>query len=378
MKDSGSSSFDSKCEPSTSFDSSSTSGCSSLSGFPVAVDLAKEDQLVEGEGTDEITVVDGGDCTENSLEDLEFIEEAELRLKAIWVLVRISQDKEVIHCMYTRGMVLKRGLPSKSTSNNVFSEFSTKRSKVYDNHLCFVTPKPSLKTETGKSFERWVKSLDIFKWTPRASVGDESVKCDERLLKTVDAIPAKSKRAKRLNTNPSLGSPRSSLVSETERRRENFGYSVEKLGSEGGGCSNRCLKSPQNEQVGEMLIEVNSSARECSGESSAKRKLELFTENKMDDLEKLSYVGPSVGTNACGKEEDVREKRVLPASVPGRKENAGSGEAEHDIVLSDDLYGSSDHTIRCVGDTSEEEQYDPSLEKLSILEAAEIGEMTFP
>ena len=32
----------------------------------VAVDLAKEDQLVEGEGTDEIIVVDGGDCTENS------------------------------------------------------------------------------------------------------------------------------------------------------------------------------------------------------------------------------------------------------------------------------------------------------------------------
>ncbi|KAF9689750.1 hypothetical protein SADUNF_Sadunf01G0124700 [Salix dunnii] len=40
MKDSGSSSFDSKCEPSTSFDSSSTSGCSSLSGFPVLADLA--------------------------------------------------------------------------------------------------------------------------------------------------------------------------------------------------------------------------------------------------------------------------------------------------------------------------------------------------
>lgn len=51
---------------------------------------------------------------------------------------------------------------------------------------------------------------------------------------------------------------------------------------------------------------------------------------------------------------------MLPASVAGRKENAGAGEAEHDTVLSDDLYGSSDHTIRCVGDTSEEEQYDPS------------------
>ncbi|KAJ6308582.1 hypothetical protein OIU76_018213 [Salix suchowensis] len=117
----------------------------------VAVDLAKEDQL-------------GG-----------------LRLKAIWVLVRISQDKEGIH---------------------------------------------------WKSFERLVKSLDRFNWTPRASVGDESVKCDERLLKTVDAIPAKSKRAKRLDTNPGLGSSRSSLLSETERRRENFGYSVEKLGSD--------------------------------------------------------------------------------------------------------------------------------------------------
>lgn len=57
-------------------------------------------------------------------------------------------------------------------------------------------------------------------------------------------------------------------MSETERRRENFGYSVEKLGSDGGGGSDRCLKSPQNEQVGEMVIEVNSSARECSGESS--------------------------------------------------------------------------------------------------------------
>ncbi|KAJ6701228.1 hypothetical protein OIU74_012558 [Salix koriyanagi] len=100
-----------------------------------------------------------------------------------------------------------------------------------------------------------------------------------------------------------------------------------------------------------MVIEVNSSARECSGESSAKRELEFFTE--------VSYVGPGVGTNAFG-EEDVREKRVMPASVAGRKENAGAGEAEHDTVLSDDLYGSSDHTIRCVGDTSEEEQYDPS------------------
>ncbi|KAB5573984.1 hypothetical protein DKX38_001178 [Salix brachista] len=201
MKDSGSSSsFDSKCDPSTSFDSSSASGCSSLSGFPVL----------------------GG-----------------LRLKAIWVLVRISQDKEVIHCKYT----------------------------------------------TGKSFERLVKSLDRFKWTPRASVGDESVKCDERLLKTVDAIPAKSKRAKLLDTNPGLGSSRSSLVSETERRRENFGYSVEKLGSDGGGGSDRCLKSPQNEQVGEMVIEVNSSARECSGESSAKRELEFFTEVIESELE---------------------------------------------------------------------------------------------
>ncbi|KAJ6701229.1 hypothetical protein OIU74_012559 [Salix koriyanagi] len=111
----------------------------------VAVDLAKEDQLVEGQGIDEIMIVDGGD----------------------W-----------------------------------------------------------------KSFERLVKSLDRFNWTPRASVGDESVKCDERLLKTVDAIPAKSKRAKRLDTNPGLGSSRSSLLSETERRRENFGYSVEKLGSD--------------------------------------------------------------------------------------------------------------------------------------------------
>ena len=77
-----------------------------------------------------------------------------------------------------------------------------------------MTPKPSLRTETGKSFERLVKSLDRFKWTPRASVGDESVKCDERLLKTVDAIPAKSKRAKRLDTNPGFGSSRSSLLSE--------------------------------------------------------------------------------------------------------------------------------------------------------------------
>ncbi|KAJ6711953.1 hypothetical protein OIU79_008220 [Salix purpurea] len=141
----------------------------------VAVDLAKEDQLVEGQGIDEIMIVDGGDCNENSREkDLEFIEEADL----------------------TGGIEI-------------------------EGHL-----------GVGKSFERLVKSLDRFNWTPRASVGDESVKCDERLLKTVDAIPAKSKRAKRLDTNPGLGSSRSSLLSETERRRENFGYSVEKLGSD--------------------------------------------------------------------------------------------------------------------------------------------------
>jgi len=388
----------------------------------VAVVRAKEDQMVEGAGIDEIMAVDGGDCAGDSIEkDLGLTAEAEFT-ETIEVEGHLgggednSQDKEVIHCKCTKGMVLKRGLPS-SSSNNVISEFSTKRSKLYDNNLGFVTPKPSLRTEIGKSFERLVKSLDRFKWTPRASVGAESVKCDERLLKTLDVITAKSKRAKRLNKNLGLGSPRSSLVRETERRRENLGYSVEKLGSEGGGGPNSCLKSPQNEQVGEMVIEVNGRGSECSGESSAKRKLEFSTEvieyefegndatlrfvddgvdereangfcntreehsarKSTDDLEKFRYVGPNVGTNACGKEDDVREKRVLPASVPGRKENAGAGEAEHDTVLFEmtcmDLQITLLDVLKIL---AEEERYDPSLEKLSILEAAKIGGMTFP
>ncbi|KAG6788710.1 hypothetical protein POTOM_004787 [Populus tomentosa] len=379
----------------------------------VAVVYAKEGQMVDGAGTDEIMAVDGGDCAGDSIEnDLGFTAEAEFT-ERIEIEGHMggggdnSQDK-VVHCKCTEGMVLKRGFPS-SSSNNVFSEFSTKRSKLYDNNLGFFTPKPSLRTEIGKSFERLVKSLDRFKWTPGASVGAGSVKCDERLLKTLDIITAKSKRAKRLNKNLGLGSPRSSLVRETERRRENLGYSVEKLGSEGGGGSNSCLKSPQNEQVGEMVIEVNGGGRECSGESSAKRKLEFSTEGNdttlrfvdgvdereanvfcntreehsarkgTDDLEKFRYVGPNVGTNACGKEDDVREKRVLPASVPGRKENAGPGEAEHDTVLSEmtcmDLQITLLDVLKIL---AEEERYDPILEKLSILEAAKIGGMTFP
>lgn len=387
----------------------------------VAIVYAKEDQMVDGAGTDETMAVDGGDCAGDSTEkDLRFTAEAEFteRIEHEGHLGGggdNSQDK-VVHCKCTKGMVLKRGFPS-SSSNNVFSEFLTKRSKLYDNNLGFFTPKPGLRTEIGKSFERLVKSLDRFKWTRRASVGAESVKCDERLLKTLDVITAESKRAKRLNKNLGLGSPRSSLVRETERRRENLGYSVEKLGSEGGGGSNSCLKSPQNEQVGEMVIEVNGGGRECSGESSAKRKLEFSTEvieyefegndttlrfvddgvdereangfcntreehsarKGTDDLEKFRYVGPNVGTNACGKEDGVREKRVLPASVPGRKENAGAGEAEHDTVLSEmtcmDLQITLLDVLKIL---AEEERYDPSLEKLSILEAAKIGGMTFP
>uniref|UniRef100_A0A6N2KJA6 Uncharacterized protein n=1 Tax=Salix viminalis TaxID=40686 RepID=A0A6N2KJA6_SALVM len=189
--------------------------------------------------------------------------------------------------------------------------------------------------------------------------------CDERLLKTVDAIPAKSKRAKRLDTNPGLGSSRSSLVSETERRRENFGYFVEKLGSDGGGGSDRCLKSPQNEQVGEMVIEVNSSARECSGESAAKRELEFFTEVIESELEgndaTLRFANDGVDEREANGFRNTREGHYARKSMDDLERLAmleGRRMQEHDTVLSDDLYGSSDHTIRCVGDTSEEEQYD--------------------
>lgn len=378
----------------------------------VAVVYAKEDQMIDGAGTDETMAVDGGDCAGDSIEkDLGFTAEAEFteRIEHEGHLGGggdNSQDKEVVHCKCTKGMVLKRGFPS-SSSNNVFSEFLTKRSKLYDNNLGFFTPKPSLRTEIGKSFERLVKSLDRFKWTRRASVGAESVKCDERLLKTLDLTTAKSKRAKRLNKNLGLGSPRSSLVRETERR-ENLGYSVEKLGSEEGGGSNSCLKSPQNEQVGEMVIEVSNSDRECSGGSSAKRKLQFSTEviesefeetdaalrfvdggeereantreehsarKSIDDLDKFRYVGPA---NVYGK-DDVTEKRVLPASVQGRKENAGAGKAEHVTVLSEMTCMDLEITLLDVLKMlAENEHYDPSLEKLSILDAAKIGGMTFP
>ncbi|CAK7356273.1 unnamed protein product [Dovyalis caffra] len=387
----------------------------------VAVDRGKKDQRVERAGIDEIMTVHGGDCAKSSREkDLGFTVEGErqreLKLKMIWMVVRII-------------LKTKRGLPSSSSSNNVLGESTTKRSKHNDNNLGLVTPKPSLRTEIGKSFERLVKSLDRFKWTPRTIVGAEYVKCDHRLVKTVDVITAESKRAKRLDRNLDPWSPRSRLASETEKRRENLGDSVEKLGSEGGSGSNRGLKSPRNEQVGEMVIEVNSSDRECSGESSAKRKLEFSNEvieskfkgndaalrfvndgmeereanrlcttkgehsakKSIDDLDKFRYVhsnaglhkfrcvGPNAGPNICGKEDGVREKRVLPASVQGRKENAGAREAEHDSVLSEMAgMGLQITLLDVLKILAEGEHYDPSLEKLSILEAAKIGGMTFP
>lgn len=386
----------------------------------VAFDHGKEDRRFERAVTDENIAVDDGDCEESSREkDLGFTVEGELTER-----IEIegdsgggednSQDKEVIHCNYMKGMVLKRVLAS---SNNVLGESSSKRSKLNDKNLGMVTPEPSLRAEIGNSLKRLVKSLDKFKWTPSASVGAEPVKYDERLVKTVDVTMTESKRSKPLDKNSVLGIPSSSLVSDMERIREDLGDYVEKLGSEGGNDSNHGLKSPQNEQVGEMVIEVNGRGSECSGESSAKRKLEFSTEvieyefegndatlrfvddgvdereangfcntreehsarKSTDDLEKFRYVGPNVGTNACGKEDDVREKRVLPASVPGRKENAGAGEAEHDTVLFEmtcmDLQITLLDVLKIL---AEEERYDPSLEKLSILEAAKIGGMTFP
>uniref|UniRef100_B9N2W5 Uncharacterized protein n=1 Tax=Populus trichocarpa TaxID=3694 RepID=B9N2W5_POPTR len=87
------------------------------------------------------------------------------------------------------------------------------------------------------------------------------------------------------------------------------------------------------------------------------------------------YVGPA---NVYGK-DDVTEKRVLPASVQGRKENAGAGKAEHVTVLSEMTCMDLEITLLDVLKTlAENEHCDPSLEKLSILDAATIGGMTFP
>ncbi|KAI9397811.1 hypothetical protein POPTR_003G082900v4 [Populus trichocarpa] len=377
----------------------------------VAFDHGKEDRRLERAVTDENIAVDDGDCEESSREkDLGFTVEGELTER-----IEIegdsgggednSQDKEVIHCNYMKGMVLKRVLAS---SNNVLGESSSKRSKLNDKNLGMVTPEPSLRAEIGNSLKRLVKSLDKFKWTPSASVGAEPVKYDERLVKTVDVTMTESKRSKPLDKNSVLGIPSSSLVSDMERIREDLGDYVEKLGSEGGNDSNHGLKSPQNEQVGEMVIEVSNSDRECSGESSAKRKLQFSTEviesefeetdaalrfvdgveereantreehsarKSIDDLDKFRYVGPA---NVYGK-DDVTEKRVLPASVQGRKENAGAGKAEHVTVLSEMTCMDLEITLLDVLKTlAENEHCDPSLEKLSILDAATIGGMTFP
>ncbi|KAL9387507.1 hypothetical protein Peur_020631 [Populus x canadensis] len=376
----------------------------------VAFDHGKEDRRFERAVTDENIAVDDGDCEESSREkDLGFTVEEELTER-----IEIegdsggednSQDKEVIHCNYMKGMVLKRVLAS---SNNVLGESSSKRSKLYDKNLGIVTPEPSLRAEIGNSLKRLVKSLDKFKWTPSASVGAEPVKYDERLVKTVDVTMTESKRSKPLDKNSVLGILSSSLVSDMERIREDSGDYVEKLGSEGGNGSNHGLKSPQNEQVGEMVIEVSNSDRECSGESSAKRKLQFSTEviesefeetdaalrfvdgveereantreehsarKSIDDLDKFRYVGPA---NVYGK-DDVTEKRVLPASVQGRKENAGAGKAEHVTVLSEMTCMDLEITLLDVLKTlAENEHCDPSLEKLSILDAAKIGGMTFP
>jgi len=377
----------------------------------VAFDHGKEDRRFERAVTDENIAVDDGDCEESSREkDLGFTVEGELTER-----IEIegdsgggednSQDKEVIHCNYMKGMVLKRVLAS---SNNVLGESSSKRSKLNDKNLGMVTPEPSLRAEIGNSLKRLVKSLDKFKWTPSASVGAEPVKYDERLVKTVDVTMTESKRSKPLDKNSVLGIPSSSLVSDMERIREDLGDYVEKLGSEGGNDSNHGLKSPQNEQVGEMVIEVSNSDRECSGESSAKRKLQFSTEviesefeetdaalrfvdgveereantreehsarKSIDDLDKFRYVGPA---NVYGK-DDVTEKRVLPASVQGRKENAGAGKAEHVTVLSEMTCMDLEITLLDVLKTlAENEHCDPSLEKLSILDAATIGGMTFP
>ncbi|KAJ6706077.1 hypothetical protein OIU79_010683 [Salix purpurea] len=357
----------------------------------VAFNHGKEDRRDERTVTDEKIAVDDGDCEESSREmDLGFTVEAELT-------ERIetegdsggsednSQDKEVTHCKYMKGVVLKRVLVSSSSLNNVLGESSSKRSKLHGNNLGLATPEPSLRSEIGKSLKRLVKSWDKFKWTPRASVGAEPVKYDERLVRTVDITMAESKRSKPLDKKSVLGIQNSSLVSDIERRREDLGDSVEKLYPEGGNDSNRGLKSLQNEQVGEMVIEVNNSDRECGGESSAKRKLQFSTEliesefeetdaalrfidgveereantreehsarKSIDDLDKFRYAGPA---NVYG-EDDVTEKRVLPASVHGRK----------GITLLD--------VLKIL---AENEHYDPSLEKLSILDAAKIGGMTF-
>jgi len=377
----------------------------------VAFDHGKEDRRFERAVTDENIAVDDGDCEESSREkDLGFTVEGELteRIEIEGDSGGVednSQDKEVIHCNYMKGMVLKRVLAS---SNNVLGESSSKRSKLNDKNLGMVTPEPSLRAEIGNSLKRLVKSLDKFKWTPSASVGAEPVKYDERLVKTVDVTMTESKRSKPLDKNSVLGIPSSSLVSDMERIREDLGDYVEKLGSEGGNDSNHGLKSPQNEQVGEMVIEVSNSDRECSGESSAKRKLQFSTEviesefeetdaalrfvdgveereantreehsarKSIDDLDKFRYVGPA---NVYGK-DDVTEKRVLPASVQGRKENAGAGKAEHVTVLSEMTCMDLEITLLDVLKTlAENEHCDPSLEKLSILDAATIGGMTFP
>jgi len=377
----------------------------------VAFDHGKEDRRFERAVTDENIAVDDGDCEESSREkDLGFTVEGKLTER-----IEIegdsgggednSQDKEVIHCNYMEGMVLKRVLAS---SNNVLGESSSKRSKLYDNNLGIVTPEPSLRAEIGNSLKRLVKSLNKFKWTPSASVGAEPVKYDERLVKTVDVTMTESKRSKPLDKNSVLGIPSSSLVSDMERIREDLGDYVEKLGSEGGNGSKHGLKSPQNEQVGEMVIEVSNGDRECCGESSAKRKLQFSTEviesefeetdaalrfadgveereantreehsarKSIDDLDKFRYVGPA---NVYGK-DDVTEKRVLPASVQGRKENAGAGKAEHVTVLSEMTCMDLEITLLDVLKTlAENEHCDPSLKKLSILDAAKIGGMTFP
>ncbi|KAF9685456.1 hypothetical protein SADUNF_Sadunf03G0056400 [Salix dunnii] len=380
----------------------------------VAYNHGKEDRRDERTVTDENIAADDGDCEESSREmDLGFTVEAGLTER-----IEIegdsggsednSQDKEVTHCKYMKGVVLKRVLVSSSSLNNVLGESSSKRSKLHGYNLGLVTPEPSLRTELGKSLKRLVKSWDKFKWTPRASVGAEPVKYDERLVRTVDVTMAESKRSKPLDKKSVLGIPNSSLGSDIERRREDLGDSVEKLCSEGGNDSNRGLKSLQNEQVGEMVIEVSNSDRECGGESSAKRKLQFSTEliesefeetdealrfidgveereantreehsarKSLDDLDKFRYAGPA---NVYG-EDDVTDKRVLPASVHGRKGNEGSGKGEHDSVFSEmtcmDLQITLLDVLKIL---AENEHSDPSLGKLSILDAAKIGGMTFP
>ncbi|KDP39945.1 hypothetical protein JCGZ_03476 [Jatropha curcas] len=240
-------------------------------------------------------------------------------------------------------------------------------------------------------------------------LGFEAEKILDRVVKSTEKLKSRSKKSELLDENMVLDTSRDTLGTGTEI----LGKSVENLNFEGISPDNY-LKSVQNHQIGE---EVTVGDLEFHEGSSAKKKLDFdirsseshsqentavlgFNEDgvegrskeikdseadklckiskrysivnspekqnankpkSIDDIEKFRYVGPT-GVNSSKKRKIGRARRALPLSLRGNNRK----------IYTDSI------VLNVLSILTKDYNCDPSLNNLSVLEAAKRRGMTFP